>query len=493
MSNDAEKPVLTTTGGAPVADNQNTITAGPRGPVLLQDYYLLEKLAHQNRERIPERVVHAKGSGAHGTFTVTRDISSYTKARVFDTIGKKTDVLMRFSTVAGERGAADAERDVRGFSVKFYTEDGNWDLVGNNTPVFFVRDPMKFPDFIHTQKRHPRTNMRSLTAMWDFWSLSPETLHQVTILFSDRGLPQGYRFMHGFGSHTFSFWNDAGERHWVKFHLKSKQGIRNWTNAEGNAVIAQDRESAQRDLFEAIERGDFPKWRVCVQIMPEMDAEKTAYNPFDLTKVWPHKDYPLIEVGEVELNRNPENYFAEIEQSSFSPSNIVPGISFSPDKMLQARIFAYADAHRYRVGTHYESLPVNRPRSTVSTYHMDGSMRFDEPKGTDAYYEPNSFNGPVQQPSAKEPPLRISGDADRFNHRVGNDDFTQPGNLFRLMSPAEQQRLFANVAAAMDGVPAEIIDRQIALFAQCDPAFGAGVAQATGRAAANQVPSRAAE
>ena len=478
MSDSSKRPVLTTTAGAPIPDNQNSITAGPRGPVLLQDYQLLEKLAHQNRERIPERVVHAKGSGAYGTFTLSKDLSEHTKAKIFSGVGKKTDLLFRFSTVAGERGAADAERDVRGFSMKFYTEEGNWDLVGNNTPVFFVRDPVKFPDFIRTQKRHPKTNMRSPTAMWDFWSLSPESLHQVTILFSDRGLPQGHRHINGYGSHTFSFWTDAGTRTWVKFHLKTKQGHKHWTNAEANAVIAEDRESAQRDLFEAIERGDFPKWTVQVQLMPEAGAEKTPYNPFDLTKVWPHKDYPVIEIGEVELNRNPEHYFAEIEQSSFSPSNVVPGISFSPDKMLQARIFAYADAHRYRVGTHYEALPVNRPKVAVHSYHADGSMRFDAPKGTDAYYEPNSFNGPVEDKSAQEPPLRISGDAERYNHRIGNDDFTQPGDLFRLFDHGQRERLFRNIAAAMQGVPAEIVARQIELFRKCDPAYGEGVAKA---------------
>ncbi len=478
MANEEKPPVLTTTAGAPIGDNQNSITAGPRGPVLMQDYQLLEKLAHQNRERIPERVVHAKGSGAYGIFTVTNDISRYTRAALFGAVGKQTEVLARFSTVAGERGAADAERDVRGFSVKFYTEEGNWDMVGNNTPVFFVRDPLKFPDFIRTQKRHPKSNLRSNTAMWDFWSLSPESLHQVTILFSDRGLPQGFRFMNGYGSHTYSFWNNAGERYWVKFHFKSMQGHRHWTNQEAAAIVGADRESAQRDLFGAIERGEFPRWRVCVQVMPETDAEKTPYNPFDLTKVWPHGDYPLIEVGVMELNRNPEHYFAEIEQSSFSPSNIVPGIGFSPDKMLQARIFAYADAHRYRVGTHYEALPVNRPKAQVHSYHADGAMRFDAPRGTDAYYEPNSFNGPVENPAVKEPPLRIAGDADRYNHRIGNDDYRQAGDLFRLLGAAQQQRLFANIAAAMQGVPAEIVQRQIAHCTKADPAYGAGVAQA---------------
>ncbi len=476
-----DKPILTTTAGAPWPDNQNSMSAGPRGPLLLQDYQLIEKLAHQNRERIPERVVHAKGSGAYGTFTVTKDLGKYTKAKLFGQVGKKTDILMRFSTVAGERGAADAERDVRGFAVKFYTEDGNWDLVGNNTPVFFVRDPLKFPDFIRTQKRHPKTNLRSATAMWDFWSLSPESLHQVTILFSDRGLPQGYRHMNGYGSHTFSLWNDAGERHWVKFHFKTLDGHKHWSNDEGNAIIATDRESAQRDLFEAIEKGQGPKWRVCVQIMPEMDAEKTSYNPFDVTKVWPHKDYPLIEVGIAELNRNPEHYFAEIEQSSFSPSNIVPGIGFSPDKMLQGRIFAYADAHRYRIGTHYEALPVNKPKTAVDTYHADGAMRFDAPKGRDAYYEPNSFSGPVEVPSAKEPPLRISGDAARYDHRAGNDDYGQVKALFDVLGSAQQQRLYGNIAAAMQGVPQEIVERQVMHFNRVDPAYGAGVKAALAR------------
>jgi catalase len=472
------RPTLTTTGGNPVSDNQNSLSAGPRGPLLLQDYQLIEKLAHQNRERIPERVVHAKGSGAFGTFTVTHDISRYTKAAIFSKVGKKTDALLRFSTVAGERGAADAERDVRGFALKFYTDEGNWDLVGNNTPVFFVRDPLKFPDFIHTQKRHPRTNMRSAVAMWDFWSLSPESLHQVTILMSDRGLPKSYRHVNGYGSHTYSLLNAQGERFWVKFHFKTQQGIETMTNEEGEAVIAKDRESSQRDLYEAIERGEFPKWNVQIQVMPEKDAETYHINPFDLTKVWPHADYPVIDVGVLELNRNPENYFQEIEQSAFSPSNIVPGIGFSPDKMLQARIFSYADAHRYRVGTWYEALPVNRPKSPVNHYHLDGSMNFEKPASSDAYYEPNSFSGPVQDDAFAEPPLQISGDADRYNHREGNDDYTQPGNLFRLMSDSQKQQLFNNIAAAMDGVPREIVDRQLGHFHKADPAYAAGVAKA---------------
>ncbi|MBN9019483.1 MAG: catalase [Rhizobiales bacterium] len=474
---------MTTTAGAPISDNQNSLTAGERGPVLMQDWQLVEKLAHQNRERIPERVVHAKGWGAHGTLTITHDITQYTKASVFAQVGKKIEMMARFSTVAGETGAADAERDVRGFALKFYTDEGNWDLVGNNTPVFFVRDPLKFPDFIHTQKRHPKTNLRSPTAMWDFWSLSPESLHQVTILFSDRGLPQTVRHMNGYGSHTYSFINAAGERFWVKFHFKTLQGHRHWTNGEAAEVVGRTRESTQEDLFGAIERGEFPRWRLQVQVMPELDAEKTWYNPFDLTKVWPHADYPPIDVGILELNRNADNYFAEIEQVAFSPSNIVPGIGFSPDKMLQARIFSYADAHRYRLGTHYEALPVNAPKVPVHNYHKDGAMRFFPP-GTnpDAYYEPNSFGGPKQDDKFREPPLKLSGDADRYDRRKGNDDYQQPGDLFRLFTREQKERLFGNLAAAMQGVPIEIVNRQLVHFYRADPEYGFGVARKLGLA-----------
>lgn len=476
------RPTLTTSAGNPVADNQNSMTAGERGPVLMQDYQLMEKLAHQNRERIPERTVHAKGWGAFGTLTITNDITNYTKAKVFSKVGQKTEMLARFSTVAGEQGAADAERDVRGFALKFYTSEGNWDLVGNNTPVFFVRDPYKFPDFIHTQKRHPKTNLRSPTAMWDFWSLSPESLHQVTILMSDRGLPTDVRHINGYGSHTFSMINAANERFWVKFHFKTMQGHKHWTNAESVGVVGKSRETTQEDLFGAIEKRDYPKWKMCIQVMPEADARKTSYNPFDLTKVWPHGEYPLIEVGIMELNRNPDNYFAEIEQAAFSPSNIVPGIGFSPDKMLQARIFSYADAHRYRLGTHYEALPVNQAISPISHYHKDGPMRFfdNNTKNPDAYYEPNSMNGPAEDPAFAEPPLKISGDADRYNHRDGNDDYTQPGNLFRLMNAEQQGRLMDNIAEAMQGVPEEIVKRQVVHFHRADPAYGEGVAKRMG-------------
>ena len=467
---------LTTTAGAPIPDNQNSITAGPRGPVLMQDYQLMEKLAHQNRERIPERTVHANGWGAHGTLRVTKDITKYTCAKVFE-VGKETPMLARFSTVAGEMGAADHERDVRGFALKFYTEEGNWDMVGNNTPVFFIRDPYKFPDFIHTQKRHPKTNMRSPTAMWDFWSLSPESIHQVMILMSDRGLPQTPMQMNGYGSHTYSFWNKAGERFWVKFHFKTMQGHAHYTNTEGNAIIGETREGYQESLYGAIEAGNFPKWRVMVQIMPEDEADKTPYNPFDLTKVWPHGDYPLIEVGEFELNRNPDNYFAEIEQAAFSPSNSVPGIGYSPDKMLQARVFSYADAHRHRLGTHYEALPINTPKCPVHHYHKDGQMNFmgQQSGVTDAYYEPNSFGGPVEDPSVAEPPLKIDGDVARYNHRDGNDDYSQPRALHDQMDGAQQMRLYQNTAAAMGGVPQDIIDRMLAHYDKVSKAYGDGV------------------
>lgn len=473
---------LTTSAGAPIADNQNSLTAGPRGPALLQDYQLVEKLAHQNRERIPERVVHAKGWGAFGTLRVTNDISKHTRASLFSGVGQVTPLLIRFSTVAGELGAADAERDVRGFAVKFYTQEGNWDLVGNNTPVFFIRDPLKFPDFIRTQKRHPRTNLRSPTAMWDFWSLSPESLHQITILMSDRGLPVAPMYMDGYGSHTFSFWNLAGERCWVKFHFKTCQGHRHLTNREAADVIGRSRESWQEALFGAIERGEFPRWTLYVQIMPEGDAAKTPYHPFDLTKVWPHGDYPLVEVGVVELDCNPENYFTEIELAAFSPSNVVPGIGFSPDKVLQARLFAYADAHRYRLGTHYEALPVNLPQCPMRHYHKDGAMRFfaNDSGNPDAYYEPNSFGGPTDDAGFREPPLKLSGDADRHDHREGNDDFGQPRALFERFDDRERQRLCSNIADSMQGVPKDIAARQIALFRRVHLDYAEGVAAALG-------------
>jgi len=469
---------LTTAAGAPVADNQNTMTAGPRGPALLQDVWLLEKLAHFDREVIPERRMHAKGAGAFGTFTVTRDITQYTKARIFSEVGKQTPVLLRFSTVAGERGAADAERDIRGVAMKFYTEQGNWDLVGNNTPVFFFRDPLKFPDLNHAVKRDPRTGMRSPQNNWEFWTGLPEALHQVTIVMSDRGIPVGFRNMHLFGSHTFSFINADNERFWVKFTFKTQQGIKNYTDAEAGAVIANDRESSQRDLFEAIENGDFPRWTAYVQIMPEEEANTYHINPFDLTKVWPHGDYPLIEFGVLELNRNPENFFAEIEQAAFTPANVVPGIGFSPDKMLQARLFSYGDAQRYRLGVNHHQIPVNAPKCPFHSYHRDGAMRVDGNHGRITGNEPNAQGEWQEQPDFREPPLAIDGAADRWDHRVDEDYFSQPGNLFRLMSDEQKQQLFDNTARAMRGVTPDIQQRHIDHCTQADPAYGAGVAAA---------------
>jgi catalase len=471
---------LTTAAGSPVVDNQNTMTAGPRGPVLLQDVWLLEKLAHFDREVIPERRMHAKGSGAYGTFTVTNDITKYTRAKIFSQVGKKTELFARFTTVAGERGAADAERDIRGFSVKFYTEEGNWDLVGNNTPVFFFRDPLKFPDLNHAVKRDPRTNMRSARNNWDFWTSLPEALHQVTIVMSERGIPASYRHMHGFGSHTFSFINAANERYWVKFHFKCQQGIKNLTDAEAEAIIGKDRESHQRDLYDAIERADYPKWTLSVQVMPEKDASTVPYNPFDLTKIWPHKDYPLIEVGVMELNRNPENFFAEVEQSAFNPAQVVPGISFSPDRMLQARLFSYGDAQRYRLGVNHHQIPVNRPRCPVHSYHRDGQMRVDGNYGATLSYEPNSYSEWQEQPDFSEPPLTIEGSAAHWDHRVDDDYYSQPGDLFRQMTPAQQQALFENTARAMGDAPEAIKRRHIANCSKADPAYGAGVAAAAG-------------
>ena len=464
--------------GAPVVDNLNIQTAGPRGPALLQDVWLLEKLAHFDREVIPERRMHAKGSGAYGRFTVTHDISRYTRAKLFSRIGKTTDVFLRFSTVAGERGAADAERDIRGFAVKFYTEEGNWDLVGNNTPVFFMRDPLRFPDLNHAVKRDPRSNLRSAQNNWDFWTLLPEALHQVTIVMSDRGLPDGYRHMHGFGSHTFSFINADNERHWVKFTFKSRQGIRNLTDEAAGQLIAGDRESAQRDLFEAIERGEFPRWTLYVQVLSEAAARALPYNPFDLTKVWLHADAPLIEVGELELNRNPENYFAEVEQAAFSPANVVPGIGFSPDKMLQARLFSYGDAHRYRLGVNHHQIPVNAPKCPYHLYHRDGAMRVDGNAGAAPAIVTNSRGDWADHPQLQEPPLAIDGAAAHWDHRLDDDYFTQPGLLFRLMDPAQRQALFDNTARAINGASPDVQQRHIDHCTLADPAYGEGVRNA---------------
>jgi catalase len=472
---------LTTAFGAPVPDNQNIQTAGPRGPALLQDVWFLEKLAHFDREVIPERRMHAKGAGAYGTFTVTHDISKYTKASLFSQIGKQTELFVRFSTVAGERGAADAERDIRGFAIKFYTEQGNWDLVGNNTPVFFLRDPLKFPDLNHAIKRDPRSGLRSANSNWDFWTLLPEALHQVTVVMSDRGIPRSYRHMHGFGSHTFSFINAQNERHWVKFTLKTQQGIENFSDEEATARIGGDRETHLRDLYDSIEGKDFPKWTLYVQVMPEKEAATCPYNPFDLTKVWLHKDYPLIEVGVLELNRNPENHFAEVEQAAFNPANIVPGISFSPDKMLQGRLFSYGDAQRYRLGVNHASIPVNAPKCPFHSYHRDGQMRVDGNQGGATPYEPNSYQEWVEQPDFREPPLALEGAADHWNQRADDDYFSQPRLLFQLMTPEKQALLFDNTARAILGASQQVIDRHIENCTRCDPAYGAGVAAAIAR------------
>ncbi|MCR8682713.1 catalase [Campylobacter sp. LMG 17559] len=468
---------LTNDFGNIIADNQNSLSAGVKGPLLMQDYILLEKLAHQNRERIPERTVHAKGSGAYGELKITKDISQYTKAKVLQ-LGKNTPLFIRFSTVAGEAGAADAERDVRGFAIKFYTKEGNWDLVGNNTPTFFIRDAYKFPDFIHTQKRDPRTHLRSNNAAWDFWSLCPESLHQVTILMSDRGIPASYRHMHGFGSHTYSLINDKNERFWVKFHFKTKQGIKNLTNEEAANLIANDRESHQRDLYEAIEKGDFPKWTFQIQVLKEDEAEKLGFNPFDLTKVWPHSIVPLIEVGELVLNKNVQNYFNEVEQAAFSPSNIVPGIGFSPDKMLQARIFSYPDAHRYRIGTNYHLLPVNRAKSEVNTYNVAGAMNFDTYKNGAAYYEPNSYDdSPKEDKSYLEPDLALEGIAQRYAP-LDDDFYTQPRALFDIMNQDQKEQLFKNIATSMSGVDEKIIARALSHFEKISSEYANGVKKA---------------
>ena len=471
---------LTTNFGAPVPNNQDSLTAGKRGPMLLQDVWYLEKLANFDREVIPERRMHAKGSGAFGTFTVTHDITPYTRAKVFAP-GKTTDLFVRFSTVAGERGAADAERDIRGFAVKLYTDEGNWDLVGNNTPVFFFRDPLKFPDLNHAVKRDPRTNLRSAQNNWDFWTLLPEALHQITITMSERGIPLSYRHMHGFGSHTYSLVNAAGERTWVKFHWVCQQGIKNLTDEEAAELVGKDRESHQRDLYEAIENGDFPRWKLFVQLMPEADAATYRFHPFDLTKVWLKGDYPLHEVGVMELDKNPENYFADVEQAAFNPATIVPGIGFSPDRMLQGRLFSYGDAQRYRLGVNHHQIPVNAPRCPMHGFSRDGAMRVDGNYGSTPHYEPNSNGTWQEQPGFAEPPLALDGAAERYDYRADDADYyTQPGLLFGLMDAAQREALFGNTARAMGDAAEDVKIRHIANCAKADPAYGEGVAAAMG-------------
>jgi catalase len=473
------QPRLTTASGIPVADNQNSLSAGPRGPLLLQDFHLIEKLQHFNRERIPERVVHAKGSGAYGSFTVTHDLRAYTKARLFSEIGKQTPVFLRFSTVGGEKGSADTERDPRGFALRFYTEEGNWDLVGNNTPVFFLKDPIKFPDFIHTQKRDPQTNLKSANMMFDFWSKAPESLHQVTILFSDRGTPDGYRHMDGFGSHAYSLINEAGERVYVKWHFKTRQGIRNLSALDAARIAGLDPDHAQRDLFEAIARGDYPQWDVKLQVATSQQLadweQRTGWNPFDLTKVWPHGDFPMLPVGVLELDRNPDNYHAEVEQAAFSPANVVPGMGYSPDKMLQGRLFAYHDAQLYRVGTNHQHLPVNAPRCPFHNQQRDGAMAIANGGAARNYATIDSVGGGALGMGHGEKELPITGDAGRYDFRGMEDDYTQAGNLFRLMTAQERQNLCDNLAGPLSGVDADILERQLRQFDKADPAYGRGV------------------
>jgi catalase len=477
-----EQRTLTTESGAPVTENQFSQSAGAGGPLLIQDQQLIEKLARFNRERIPERVAHPRGSGAYGHFTVTNpEISKYTSADFLGSEGRRTELFHRFSTVGNNLGSSDAVRDVRGFAVKFYTREGNYDLVGNNTPIFFLNDPVKFPDFIHTQKRDPHTGMPNTENKWDFWSLYTPALHQVTILFSDRGIPASYRHMHGFGSHTFQWVNAAGEIFWVKYHFKTDQGIKNLTDAEAEALQGKDTDSHQRDLFTSIERGDFPSWSLKVQIMPAAEAATYRFNPFDVTRTWSQQDYPLIDVGTMVLDRNPENIFAEVEQSAFNPANFVPGIGPSPDRMLQGRLFAYGDAHRYRIGVNHTQLPVNAPRGVVAdNYGRDGSMAVNA-AGRQKNYEPNSFDGPVQTNRPLWAPQQVSGVdvAQPVPAHAEDDDFVQAGDLFRLLTAEERARLVGNIGASLGTVErTDIVERMIDHFTKADPEYGAGVREA---------------
>ncbi|MFN0016321.1 MAG: catalase [Saprospiraceae bacterium] len=484
----SEKKKLTTASGRPYFENENTQTVGPRGPALLQDYILHEKMAHFNRERIPERVVHAKGSAAFGTFTVTHDISKYTKAKLFGKVGNSCRAFLRFSTVGGEKGSADTERDPRGFALKFYTEDGNWDLVGNNTPVFFLKDPKKFGDFIHTQKRDPRTNCKSPTMMWDYWSLNPESLHQVLILMSDRGTPYSYRHLNGYGSHTFSLINARNERVWVKFHFKTQQGIKNFNDSEASRMKGMDADWAQRDLVEAIDRREFPKWTLKIQVMTDEQAKNFRWNPFDLTKVWPHADFPLLDAGVLELNEVPANYFADVEQSAFAPAHIVDGIGYSPDKMLQGRLLSYPDAHRHRLGANYEQIPVNRCPFAVNNYQRDGAMRVDGNGGSSPNYWPNSFDNMEADPAYKEPGMTLESTVADWFDRNGpgdNDHYSQPGTLFdKVMNDEDRANTISNIVGAMKGISGpkrmDIINRQLCHFFRASVALGMGVAQGLG-------------
>jgi catalase len=478
LMGEEQKSTYTTAFGIPVGDDLNSVTAGVRGPVLIQDMHLIEKLSHFDRERIPERVVHAKGAGAYGFFEVTADVTRYTKAAFLSKIGKKTEVFVRFSTVGGEKGSADAERDPRGFAIKFYTQDGNYDLVGNNTPIFFIRDPLKFPDFIHTQKRNPATNCKDPNMFWDFLSLTPESIHQVTILFSDRGIPATYRMMNGYSSHTFKWYNEAGNYYWVKYHFKTDQGIKNLTRQQAETTKGSDPDHATRDLFEAIEQGNHPSWTLEMQIMSPEQAKDYRFDVFDLTKVWPHNDIKPIPIGKLVLNRNPVNYFAEVEQSAFGPGNLVPGIAASPDKMLQARLFSYHDTHLHRLGPNYHLIPVNTSKyATEKSYQRDGSMRTDVNGGSRPNYWPNSFGGPVPDESAKEPNFEIGGYAGRHSYNYPNDDFVQAGALYsEVMTQQDRDNLVGNIVQHLSGAIKRIQMRQTALFFKAHPEYGTRIA-----------------
>jgi len=473
-----DERTLTGNFGAPVSDDQNTMTAGERGPVLIQDIHLMEKLAHFDRERIPERVVHAKGAGAGGYFEVTHDVTQYTRANFLSEVGKRTEVFVRFSTVGGEKGSADSERDPRGFAVKFYTEEGNYDFVGNNTPVFFIRDPLKFPDFIHTQKRHPARNTKDPDMFWDFLSLTPESIHQVTILFSDRGTPRTYRHMNGYSGHTFMWYNAQDAYYWVKIHFKTDQGIQNLTREEATRLAGEDPDHATRDLYESIERGDYPSWTVYAQIMTPEQAENYRFDSFDITKVWRHADAPLVPFGRMVLNRNPRNYFAEVEQSAFSPGNFVPGIGPSPDKLLQGRLFSYHDTHRHRLGPNYHLIPVNAPKAARSTYQRDGAMLTDPDEGGGPNYWPNTFGGPEPAPEFAGPPIDVSGLAARHSYKLSDDDFVQPGDLYKkVMTDEDRDHLINNIVSHLGAAQKRIQLRQTALFYKADPDYGHRVAE----------------
>ncbi|WP_424212019.1 catalase [Streptomyces sp. BI20] len=473
-------PATTNNAGIPVESDEHSLTVSPDGPILLQDHYLIEKMAQFNRERVPERVVHAKGAGAYGTFQVTADVSRYTKAEVFAP-GRRTEVLARFSTVAGEQGSPDTWRDPRGFAVKFYTDQGNYDLVGNNTPVFFVRDPMKFQDFIRSQKRTIDGGLRDHDMQWDFWTGSPESAHQVTWLMGDRGIPKSYRHMDGFGSHTYLWVNAAGERFWVKYHFRTEQGIGFLTQAEADELAGSDPDVHRKDLREAIEGGTPPSWTLSVQIMPFAEAEGYRFNPFDLTKVWPHSDYPLVEVGRMTLDRNPEDFFVHVEQAAFEPSNLVPGIGPSPDRMLLGRLLSYPDAHRYRIGANYAQLPPNRPRTRVASYAKDGAMRFESP-AVARPYAPNSYGGPAADTERFGDPAgwASAGEMTRTAQSLHaeDDDWGQAGTLVReVLDDAARERLVGNVAGHLaDGVSAPVLARALAYWRQVDKALGDRVA-----------------